>query len=253
MQILLIGAGNMGSALYNAWRRKHKIKVLESNTARQNELKKRFKTIEFAEDNSCEGMVVVLAVKPQSIGSVKLIGKAKTLISIMAGVELSAIRSNFKAEHFVRAMPNMAALYGKSATALTGDIDAKEEAIDLFNLAGTAIWLESERELNIATALAGSGPGYLAVVAEAMANSAVKLGLKASDSHALTAALFNGMGALLTGNHPAILKEQISSPAGTTAAGIAKLEKHGVRHAFYDAVESAFNRAEELAGKKGKK
>ena len=250
MKILLIGAGNMGSALYRVWSSKYDVLVVENSKESQSDLMSRFKDIKFASDTNCEDMVVVLAVKPQSIASVNLTGRAKAVISIMAGVALDTIRSRFEADSFVRAMPNMAAQFAASATALTGDKEAKDLSLELFGSVGTAIWLATEKELNIATALAGSGPGYLAVVAEAMANSAVKLGLNSNDAHALTKALFGGMEPLLNSAHPAILKEKISSPAGTTAAGIAKLEEYGTRHAFYEAVKAAYERALELANNK---
>lgn len=245
MKLLLIGAGNMGSALYASWAKKFDIVVLEKNEETKQALKARFADIRFTDDSNADGMVVVLAVKPQSFDTIELIGKPKAVVSIMAGVKLERIKAQFEADSFVRAMPNLAALYAKSATALTGDESFRSSAIELFDAVGKSIWLESEEQLNIATALAGSGPAFLAVVAEAMANGAVKLGLKSSDAHELTKALFEGMGDLLT-DHPAILKEKVSSPAGTTVSGIAKLEEMRVRHAFYEALKAAYDRAKEL-------
>lgn len=248
MKLLLIGAGNMGAALLKGWGGRYDVKVMENSPEQRKKLSDQFPAIAFAAENeSCAGRVVILAVKPQSIGSVKLHGEPEAVVSIMAGVALETLKQQFKAAHFVRAMPNLAALQGASATALTGDGAFKDRAIALLSAVGQAIWLESEKELDIATALSGSGPGYLALVAEAMANAAVRLGMKNGDAHALTQALFAGMGPLLAGDHPALLKEKVASPGGTTAAGLAALEASGARHAFYEAVRAAFERSQALS------
>ena len=247
MKLMLIGAGNMGAALLKGWGEQYEIKIVENNGEQRRKLESLFPKISFVEpDEPCEEHCVVLAVKPQSVASVQLKGEPLAIVSIMAGVTLQTIKKLFEAKHYIRAMPNLAALHGASATAFTGDAGFKETAQALLSAVGRAVWVETEKELNIATALAGSGPGYLAVVAEAMANAAVKLGMKNNDAHALTEALFSGMGPLLKNDHPALLKEKICSPGGTTAAGIAALEAHGARNAFYEAVAAAFERSESL-------
>ncbi|MGE4294247.1 MAG: pyrroline-5-carboxylate reductase [Campylobacterales bacterium] len=244
MKLLLIGAGNMGGALLRGWSGKHEIKVMENSPRQREQLQKSVGPIAFAEpDEPCEGYCVVLAVKPQSIGSVTLKGEADAIVSIVAGVALKTLKERFEAKHYVRAMPNLAALHGASATALTGDEHFKNEALELLGAVGTACWLQSEKELDIATALAGSGPGYLALVAESMANAAVMLGMRNDDAHTLTQALFAGMGPLLKHDHPALLKEKVASPGGTTAAGLAALEAQGARNAFYQALSAAYERS----------
>ena len=246
MKIVLIGAGNMGGALYAAWRGKHDIVVVEQNENQRKRLREEFADIAFAESaGAYADRVAVLAVKPQSLAALEL-PRVTAVISIMAGVTLSALQAKFQAAHYIRAMPNLAALYGKSATTLTGSDSFKNEALELFGAIGYALWVESEKEIAIATALAGSGPGFLALAAEAMANAAVKLGMKTADSHALTAALFGGTAELLAHEHPALLKERVSSPGGTTAAGLGALEAHGARNAFMQAIEAAYRRSVEL-------
>ncbi|GHS85234.1 pyrroline-5-carboxylate reductase [Campylobacterota bacterium] len=254
MKILLIGAGNMGGALYAAWHAKHDIAVVEKNEHQRERLRGQFADAVFADAIFAESgeayadhadRVAVLAIKPQSLSAFKL-PKVAAIVSIMAGVTLAVLREKFQAAHYIRAMPNLAALYGKSATTLTGSESFKNEALELFGAIGLALWVESEKEIGIATALAGSGPGFLALAAEAMANAAVKLGMKAVDSHALTAALFSGTGELLAREHPALLKERVSSPGGTTAAGLGALEAHNARNAFMQAIEAAYKRSGEL-------
>ena len=131
-------------------------------------------------------------------------------------------------------------------TTLVGDINLKDEIITLFNNIGSTLWLNSEKELDIATGIAGSGPAFLAIIAEALADGGVNCGLKRDDSQKLVKGLFNGFGDLIQNNHPAILKDNVMSPAGTTSAGIQILEKYGIRNAFIEAIDKAYQRAIKL-------
>jgi pyrroline-5-carboxylate reductase len=143
-------------------------------------------------------------------------------------------------------MPNLAASVGSSMTTLTGDVNYKKEAETLFSAIGSTRWLGSEKEIDIATALAGSGPAYLALITEALADGAVKQGLKRDDALAITKGLFEGFGKLIQNEHPALLKDGVMSPGGTTAAGYAALEEGNVRNACINAIEKAYKRATEL-------
>jgi pyrroline-5-carboxylate reductase len=143
-------------------------------------------------------------------------------------------------------MPNLAASVGKSMTTLTGDTDYKEEAESLLGAIGNTLWLSSEKEIDIATALAGSGPAYLALIAEALADGAVKQGLKREDAMSTMRGLFAGFGALIQEVHPAELKDGVMSPGGTTAAGYGALEDGNVRASCINAIEMAYKRAKEL-------
>lgn len=188
------------------------------------------------------GKNILLCVKPYALDAVsdQLRGKARTLYSILAGTPISALSARIDAEHTVRAMPNVAAAFGASATALTGDEAVKAEALEIFDAIGESLWLDSEKELDIATAIAGSGPAYLALVAEAMMDGGVRQGLGRDDSMALVKALFTGFAPLLAEKHPALIKDAVMSPGGTTAAGYAALEEGKVRDGFIKAVEAAF-------------
>ena len=196
-------------------------------------------------DFDINGKTVVLCVKPANIAEVgaKLRGKAEALYSVLAGTKLETIKSHLQAGGAVRAMPNLAASVGKSMTTLTGDRHLEAEAVSLFNAIGTTLWVGSEKELDIATALAGSGPAYLALVAEALADGAVKQGLKRDDAMTLMRGLFAGFGELIQHQHPALLKDGVMSPGGTTAAGYGVLEEGAVRDAMIKAVEKAFQKA----------
>lgn len=199
------------------------------------------------EDSSCEGKTLILCVKPANLQeiSTRLNGKAKALYSVLAGASLASLHC-ISAYSYVRAMPNLAAEVGLSMTSLVGDISLRDEAIDLFSSIGKTLWLGSEKELDIATALAGSGPAYLALVAEALCDGAVREGLKRDDALTLTRGLFKGFGTLIQTTHPAILKDNVMSPGGTTAAGYAALEKSNVRYGCMEAIASAYEKAKSL-------
>lgn len=192
---------------------------------------------------------VIFCVKPQNLEEVSatLQGEAKELYSILAGTKLESLKKSIKSKYYVRVMPNMAASLQKSMTTLTGDTAIKETAVTIFSSIGKAHWLGSEKEIDVATALAGSGPAYLALVAEALADGAVNQGLKRADAMAVMRGLFEGFGALIQEEHPALLKDGVMSPGGTTAAGYAALEKAGVRDAFIQAIAQANERAKALS------
>jgi pyrroline-5-carboxylate reductase len=128
-------------------------------------------------------------------------------------------------------------------TSLVGDSDISLQAMALFGTIGTTLWLGSEKELDIATALAGSGPAYLALIAEALTDGAVREGLKRDDAMILMRGLFNGFGKLIQTLHPAILKDNVMSPGGTTAAGYGAMEKGKVRDGCMEAIRAAHERA----------
>lgn len=193
-------------------------------------------------DFSIEGKTVLLCVKPanlQEVGEL-LKGRAEVIYSVLAGTSLIKLSQNLQASFYVRAMPNLAASVGLSMTTLCGNQTYKNSAIELFNAIGDTYWLDSEKELDIATALAGSGPAYLALVAEALTDGAVKQGLKRDAAMHIMRGLFGGFGALIQDIHPALLKDGVMSPAGTTAAGYAALEEGGVRAACINAIEKAY-------------
>lgn len=250
--ITFIGNGNMALAIAQGLKHKFRIEVIGRDMKRLDAFEKALDvTIEkrLLDDADIEGKTVLLCVKPANLKSVgkALKGKARLLLSVLAGTSLEVLRKHIKAKGYVRAMPNLAARHGASMTTLTGDDAHKDEATVLMRGAGDVLWLDSEKELDIATALAGSGPAYLALVAEALADGAVKLGLKRDDARKLTEGLFQGSAALLAHQHPALLKEEVMSPGGTTAAGCAALEASGARAAFIAALEAALARAQALS------
>ncbi len=185
---------------------------------------------------------IMLCVKPSNIEEIatRLTGKAKVIYSVLAGTSLKKLKENLSPNAVVRTMPNLAASVNKSMTTLTGDIEYKEEAEELLGTIGITRWLSSEKEIDIATALAGSGPAYLALIAESLADGAVKQGLKREDAMSIMRGLFLGFGDLIQDVHPALLKDSVMSPGGTTAAGYAALESGNVRSSCIEAIEKAY-------------
>ncbi|MEA3491868.1 MAG: pyrroline-5-carboxylate reductase [Campylobacterota bacterium] len=243
MKLTIIGSGAMAIALADGLIEKYELEFFARDEQKLDKLSKRYKTSCYLLDHiNIDNKNILLSVKPYALDIVAahLHGQARTLYSILAGTSIKSLNAQINAEYTVRAMPNIAAAFGASATTLTGDDRVKNEAVDIFNAIGESLWLNSEKELDIATAVAGSGPAYLALVAEAMMDGAVKQGVRREDSIQLVQALFKGFSPLLEEQHPALIKDLVMSPGGTTAAGYATLEAGRVRDGFIKAIEAAF-------------
>ncbi len=249
--ITFIGNGNMALSIAKGLKESYKIEVVGRNLEKLEKFEKELGvSIEKHLINgfNMEDKTVLFCVKPANVEEVSsaLNGKARVIYSVLAGTSVEKLRSNLNTNAVVRTMPNLAASVGQSMTTLTGDTAFKEEAEELLGAIGATRWLVTEKEIDIATALAGSGPAYLALVAEALADGAVKQGLKRDDAMAIMRGLFGGFGELIQDVHPALLKDGVMSPGGTTAAGYGALEDGNVRASCIDAIEKAYKRATEL-------
>lgn len=207
-----------------------------------------------------ESDVVILAVKPQIMASVlhEIAGSVdgKLLISIAAGLPTRTLRAQLgRPARLIRVMPNTPALVLEGVTAIAraegleaGDLETAQE---LFGAVGRVVVLE-EDALDAVTGLSGSGPAYVAIVIESLADGGVKMGLDRATAMTLAAQTVLGSAKLIleTGTHPGQLKDMVASPGGTTIAGISALEEGGVRRTFISAVERATQRSREL-GKSG--
>ena len=199
----------------------------------------------------------LLAVKPQQLDAVAAAAPVQVpgeplLVSVLAGVSLQRLQHLFPHHHCVRAVPNTPSLVGAGLTALAwgeGIGSAQQgRVLDLFSTVGEVLELP-ESKLDAFLALTSSGPAFIAVVAEAMADGAVAAGLPRALAHRLSHRTLAGTAALLQGRdlHPAVLKDMVSSPAGTTIAGLRVLEESGLRSALIEAVIAAAERSRELA------
>jgi len=249
--ITFIGNGNMGLSIARGLKEKYIIEVVGRDMKKLDAFEDALgKKVEKAllDDFDISEKTLILCVKPNNVEEVssKLRGTARVIFSVLAGTTVEKLKSSFKTNAVVRCMPNLAASVGKSMTTLTGDTNYKKEAELLLGAIGTTLWLGSEKEIDIATALAGSGPAYLALIAEALSDGAVKQGLKREDAMITMRGLFEGFGVLIQEIHPALLKDNVMSPGGTTAAGYSALENGNVRASCIDAIEVAYKKAKEL-------
>lgn len=201
--------------------------------------------------------VLVLAVKPQSIDKVLTeigsdVRSDQLVVSVAAGVPIEALEARLPAgSRVVRAMPNTPATVQAGATAIAGGAHAHEDdlrvARELFEAVGRVVVLD-EGLLDAVTGLSGSGPAYVMLIIEALADGGVKVGLHRDTALLLAAQTVFGSASLLleTGEHPGRLKDMVTSPGGTAIAGLHTLESGALRKTLIDAVETATKRAAEL-------
>ncbi len=265
MRIGIIGGGFMGEAFLRAVLRAGvatpaDIAVAEISPARRLALAAHGVRVTDDEESACIGAdLVLLAVKPQELtgAAQPLQGRVPSgavLVSILAGVPLNAIERVSGHRAIVRVMPNLPAAIGEGAAVFYAAPTVTEVqrawVRTLLDAVATAVVeVHDDEEVDLATAIHGSGPAYVYLFIEALVDSAVRLGMKRPDATSLVLATFAGSAryAIETGQHPAALRNAVTSPGGTTAAALAELEAAGVRAALDEAVQAAFNRAQELA------
>jgi pyrroline-5-carboxylate reductase len=200
--------------------------------------------------------VVFLAVKPQYVAAAApearpALHDSKLVVSIVAGATLAALAERLGTKRLVRVMPNTPCLVGESAAAYclgeSATRDDGEFVRRLLGAVGTALELD-EQLLDAVTGLSGSGPAYGYVIIEALADGGVRMGLPRDAALLLAAQTILGAAKMVlqTGEHPAVLKDRVASPGGTTIAGLQALEDRGIRGALIAAVEAATRRSAEL-------
>ncbi len=259
-ELLVVGGGKMGEALVGGLLAAGRlapaaIAVVETHDGRRAELAAAHPGITvLAEPVAASGAIV--AVKPQHVAEVcRALAElgVPRLCSIAAGVSLRALEAAAPDPvRIVRAMPNTPALVGAGVAAIAGSANADEDdlawAESLLGAVGSVVRV-TEAQLDAVTGLSGSGPAYLFLVAEALADAGVLVGLPRELAEQLAAATVRGAGELLvTGTLAAELRAAVTSPGGTTAAALQVLEARAVRAAFIDAVQASARRSQELAG-----
>jgi pyrroline-5-carboxylate reductase len=260
-----IGGGNMAEALIRGLHAggfpAAEISVAEPLAERRVFLNGRYGVTTTADnaDVAAGCDVIILSVKPQvafaALAEVSAsLTRDKRLISIMAGVKSGAIEAAVPAGvRVVRVMPNTPALVLEAATAISAGKSARDEDVALtrhiFDLVGKT-YLVEERLMDAVTGLSGSGPAYVLTIIEALADAGVKNGLSRDVAAGLAAQTVFGTARLLleSHEHPAVLREKVTSPGGTTIAGIHALERGGVRDTLMNAVDAATARSKELGG-----
>jgi pyrroline-5-carboxylate reductase len=259
-----VGAGNMGEALIKGLATANlvppeTIAATDARAERAEQMARQYGIRAVADNGTLvrESDVVVLAVKPQIMAPVlREIAPALTgrplLISLAAGVSTATIQGVVgRYQRLIRVMPNTPALVLEGATAIARGAELLAEdletAQEIFAAVGKAVVLDEEL-MDAVTGLSGSGPAYVAIVIESLADGGVKMGLDRATAMTLATQTVLGAARLLseTGLHPGALKDMVSSPGGTTIAGIAALEEGGIRTTFIRAVERATLRSREL-------
>ncbi len=259
-----LGAGNMAGALIAGSLRAGALPSdrVWASDVRDERLAELAKThgIHTTRDNeallaACD--VVVLAVKPQVVDRVlpvlaSHLRKDAVLVSVVAGVSTASLEGRLpESTRVVRTMPNTASIAGAGATAIAKGAHATDDDVKvaraLFEATGRVVTLD-ESLLDAVTGLSGSGPAYVMLIIEALADGGVKVGLHRETALLLAAQTVFGSAKLLldTGMHPGALKDMVTSPGGTAIAGLHTLEAGGLRRTLMDAVEAATTRADAL-------
>ena len=262
-RVALLGGGKMGAALVGGlldggWEA-DALSIAEIDGERRVALEQQFPKVRVVPSAAwavADADVVVVAVKPGDVAAtletaLPALGADTLVVSIAAGVTIAPLESFAPDRPVVRAMPNTPALVGLGASAIAGGTHAHAEHLDLAERLLGAVGIVvrvGEPMLDAVTGLSGSGPAYVFLVAEAMIEAGVLVGLPRDIASKLVVQTLLGSATLLArdGSGPEALRAAVTSPGGTTAAGLRELEAHGLRAAILDAVNAATQRSREL-------
>lgn len=258
MKLAIVGVGKLGLALLEGVIRQgvlrpEEIGIMGRDQARIARLASEMGVRALPPEDLQGAQRVLICLKPQVFPeAAQWLSQPDTgYISTMAGVKLSTLSGQLGTARVVRAMPNLAATLGLSQTALAatpqaelgGDLDISRQ---LFAAVGQTYEL-SEALFDVFTGMSASGPGYAAIIAESMADGAVRMGMPRALAHELAARVLLSSGHLLLGReHPGMLKDEVSSPGGTTIAGLEVLETSGIRGIMISTVVAATERSAAL-------
>jgi pyrroline-5-carboxylate reductase len=264
-RIAILGTGRLGESmlrgfLSSGWRQPEELVATSRRAERRDELRERY-GVESTGDNMAAvagAGLAILAVKPQDMASLldeisAAVTGEQTVLSVAAGVTTASIESRLPVgSRVVRAMPNAPALVHEGIAGISGGDHARDEDLEagaeaLSHLG--AVVRVAEQDMDAVTALSGSGPAYFALLAEAMIEAGLLLGLSRDVSTRLVVQTMFGSARLLRDEamHPVTLREAVTSPGGTTTRAIRELEASGVRAAFLNAINAATERSRELA------
>ncbi|PZC49977.1 MAG: pyrroline-5-carboxylate reductase [Chloroflexi bacterium] len=260
----VVGGGTMGQTftralISNGLAQPGAITICEIADARRASLAAELGVVTTADpvEAAKDAPVVFMAVKPQDFPSLGqtlqgLILPQQLVISIMAGVAIHALRDHLGHRAVVRAMPNTPAQIGQGLTAWTAPPEVSEsqraQVAEMLQTLGQQIYVPDERHIDMATAVSGSGPGFLFLILEAMIDGAVQIGMRRdlASELVLQTALGSAAYAQESGLHPALLRDMVTSPGGTTAEGLRAMEQNGVRAGMMEAIIAAYRRTQEL-------
>jgi pyrroline-5-carboxylate reductase len=255
-----IGGGNMAEALIRGLIKNGKRNIIVSDPVdeRRRYLEKCYgiKTIASNIDVVNNSEIIVIAVKPQNILEVleeikDYVKEKHTVVSIAAGIPLNLIKNYLKTDKLIRAMPNLAAIVGESMTVLAIceclEMKIVAPVRDIFMSVGKVITLP-EHYMNLVTALSGSGPGFLCYIVEQFIDVATELGFAEDIAKELIIQTFIGTAKLLdSGIPPDKIRQKVTSPGGTTEAGLRVLSSSNLREILFQTLQEATKRAQELS------
>ena len=258
MVLGFIGAGNMGGAYIKALN--NEVYFYEKNKERAKEIENESKALSLDNLKTLieKSDVIFIAVKPQILENVlKEVKdydyKNKIFVTLVAGIKMGFYEKILGTIKLVRVMPNTPVQVKAGVAGVTFKGLSEEERFyvkSVLESCGVVIEVEEDK-LDVITALSGSGPAYVFLLINALADGGVKLGLTKKDSLEIVAQTFLGSAKMFleTGIHPEILKDMVTSPGGTTAEGLAKMEELGIRSAMIETAKSTYNKAKELGRK----
>jgi pyrroline-5-carboxylate reductase len=268
LRVGVIGAGVMGEAIIAGLLRRELVRPEQVLAAaprdeRGRELHERY-GIRVTNDNAAAarwGRILLLGIKPQMVAGVLpalrgALDADALLISVVAGATITQLRSLLDHDLIVRSMPNTPSRIGEGMTVWTASPRVSEDqrawAATILGSLGHEMYLSDEHYLDMATALSGTGPAYTFLVMEAMIDAGVHLGFPRRIAEELVQQTMLGSVryAIQSGQHPAELRNGVTSPGGTSAAAISELERGGLRTVLADAIWAAYRRSRELGGDK---
>ncbi len=255
MKITVVGCGVMGSAFAKHFAKEHTLILCDRHLEKRKALAAEIggKAESQIRDAVANSEVILLSVKPKDLSALaeELKGvslKGKIILSLLTGASVQLLKSQFPQAQVVRIMPNLGIAYKQGVTGIVEDSDLLEstkKSIDsLLKGLGLNLWM-AENKIDSLIALSGSGIGFVLVMIESMLDGGVFLGFNAKDSREIVLETLKGAVALMehSGKHPAELKLQISSPGGTTIAGLKKMEEAGVRSGILSTLNACYEKA----------
>lgn len=255
----IIGCGRMGTGIARKLAPQQQIFLYDRNPEKVKEIAFEIgaKVVDSPEELVNNADIVILAIKPQDLGSLSTLlhGKlhhAQLLVSILAGTSMAKLKHSFGTVPILRMMPNIALLYGQGVIGLADQDqltkEIKKNVTEIFSCLGNLHWMP-ENKIDALTALAASGQAYAYVIIESIVEAGISMGFHPEEAMELVLEMFSGSMTMLkeTKKHPSELKWAVTSPSGTTIEGLKVMERRGVRGGIIDSFLAAYDRARELA------
>lgn len=258
MHMTIIGCGNMGRGMAQRLSQTNSLSFYDHHIKNAEKLEQEGygKAFDSLTEALVHSKLVILAVKPQNLKEAanvsKELKKDQILVSILAGTSLETLKRFFPGVNIVRMMPNLALINGQGVIGLSADEKIQEKDKDrlteVFESLGKIYWLP-ENKIDGLSALTGSGPAFFFVMVEAMIDAGIAMGFTAKDAKGLVYQMLQGSLTLLekTDKHPGELKWQITSPQGTTIAGLQKLEELAIRGGIMNTFIATYERAKKMS------